>query len=297
MQMRMSRVLAKLRAGGAALTFKMNLADARAAEIAAMCGCDCLWLDQEHVANDYAPLEACIWAAKSQNVDVMVRVPRGSYSDHVRPLELDAAGIMVPHVMSLADAQAVVRMTRFHPVGRRPVDGGNADGAYCEIEFREYLRQANEQRFVVVQIEDPEPLAELDAIAALPGIDVIFFGPGDFSHAIGAPGQWDHPQLLAARQRVVEAATAHGKVAGTVSGPGNVKELLAQGFRFLNLGADVVGLAEYCKSMTTAFRDAAAVTLPPSTPQPPNPSTPQPTPAQPLNHPTTQPVTTLYGGK
>ncbi len=283
MQMRASRVLGKLRAGGAALTFKMNLADARVAEIAAMCGCDCLWLDQEHVANDYAPLEACIWAAKSRDVDVMIRVPRGSYSDHVRPLELDAAGIMVPHVMSLADAQAVVRMTRFHPIGRRPVDGGNADGGYCEVEFREYLRQANEQRFVVVQIEDPEPLAELDAIAALPGLDIIFFGPGDFSHAIGAPGEWDHPQLLAARQRVAEAAAAHGKVAGTVAHAGNVKELLAQGFRFLNLGADVIALTQYCKSMTAAF-SAATATLPPSSTQPPT--------AQPLT-----PSTTLYGGK
>lgn len=73
-----------------------------------------------------------------------------------------------------------------------------SNGACCEVEFVDYLRQANEQRVVVVQIEDPEPLAELDAIAALPGIDVLFFGPGDFGHSIGAPGEWDHPQLLAA---------------------------------------------------------------------------------------------------
>ena len=258
MQMRASRVLAKLRAGGAAFTFKMNLADARAAEIAAMGGCDCLWLDQEHVANDYRVLESCIWAAKSRDVDVMVRVPRGSYSDHVRPLELDAAGIMVPHVMSLADAQAVVRMTRFHPLGRRPVDGGNADGAYCNIDFIDYLKQANEQRFVVVQIEDPEPLAELDSIAALPGIDMLFFGPGDFSHGIGAPGQWDHPLLLDARRRVAEAAMAHGKFAGTVASPANLDELIALGYRFLSMGADVVGLSQYCHALMAEFAKRSA---------------------------------------
>jgi len=71
-----------------------------------MAGFDCLWLDMEHVANDYATIEHGIWAAKSRDTDVLVRVPRGSYSDLVRPLELDAAGIMVPHVMSLADAKA-----------------------------------------------------------------------------------------------------------------------------------------------------------------------------------------------
>lgn len=258
-QMRPSRVLAKLRAGHVVNCFKLNLADARAMEIAAMTGFDCLWTDMEHVANDWSVIEKGIWAAKSQNVDVMVRVARGGYSDYIRPLELDATGIMVPHVMSLADAKAVVRMTRFHPIGRRPVDGGNADGAYCRIEFTDYLKQANEQRFVVVQIEDPEALEELDAIAALPGIDMLFFGPGDFSHGIGAPGVWDHPRLLDARRRVVQAALAHGKFAGTVASPANLDELIAMGYRFLNVGADVIGLAQYCNSVMADFTKRPAV--------------------------------------
>lgn len=248
-QMRPSRVLAKLRAGDVATCFKLNLADARAMEIAAMAGFDCLWPDMEHVGNDLSVIEKGIWAAKSQDVDVMVRVARGGYSDYIRPLELDATGIMVPHLMSLADAQQVVRMTRFHPIGRRPVDGGNADGAYCNIDLQTYLKMANEQRFLVVQIEDPEPLAELDAIAALPGIDMLFFGPADFSQGIGAPGEWDDPRLLDARRRVAEAARRHGKFAGTVGSPANLGELVAMGYRFVNIGADVVGLSNYCRSI------------------------------------------------
>lgn len=251
--MRPSRVLARLREGGTASCFKMNLSDARAVEIAAMAGFDCLWLDMEHVPNDFAAIERAVWAAKSQDVDVMVRVARGSYSDYVRPLEADAAGIMVPHVMSLADAQAVQRMTRFHPIGRRPLDGGNADGAYCGVELDSYLKEANAQRFVVVQIEDPEPLDDLDAIAALPGIDMLFFGPGDFSQGIGAPGQWEHPKLVEARKRVADAAARHGKFAGTVASPANFEALRAMGYRFLNMGADVIGLSQYCKSMAAAF--------------------------------------------
>jgi 4-hydroxy-2-oxoheptanedioate aldolase len=251
--MRPSRVLAKLRSGQVATSFKLNLADARAAEIAAMAGFDCLWLDMEHVPNDLAVIEKGIWAAKAHACDVLVRVSRGSYSDYIRPLELDAAGIIVPHIMSLEDAENVVRMTRFHPLGRRPVDGGNADGAYCGIEFAEYLKQANEQRLVIVQIEDPEPLAELSAIAALPGIDMLFFGPGDFSHGIGAPGAWDDPRLLEARHQVAEAALAHGKFAGTVASPDNLDELIALGYRFLSMGADVIGLAEYCGSIMAEF--------------------------------------------
>lgn len=258
-QMRPSRTLAKLRSGGIASCFKLNLADARAVEIAALAGFDCLWTDMEHVPNDLSVIEKGIWAAKAHDADVLVRVPRGSYSDYIRPLEMDAAGVMVPHVMSLADAQSVVRMTRFHPLGRRPVDGGNADGAYCDIEFVEYLKQANEQRFVIVQIEDPEPMAVLDEIAVLPGIDMLFFGPGDFSHGIGAPGQWDHPQLLDARRRVAEVALAHGKFAGTVASPGNLDELIALGYRFISMGADVVGLSQYCKSVMAEFTKRPAI--------------------------------------
>jgi len=188
----------------------------------------------------------------------VVRVARGSYSDHIRPLELDATGIMVPHVMSLEDARNVVRMTRFHPVGLRPVDGGNADGKYCNVPFVDYLQQANEERFIIVQIEDPEPLDDLDAICALDGIDIILFGPGDFSHGIGAPGQFEHPDLLAARRRVAECANRHGKVAGTVGGLGNLQELIDMGFRFVNLGADVLALSQYYQGIAAGFREHEA---------------------------------------
>jgi 4-hydroxy-2-oxoheptanedioate aldolase len=252
MHMRPSRVLQMLHAGETVYTFKLNTSDPRIAEIVAMSGFPCLWVDQEHTTCDWSALETQIFAAKAHNADVMVRVPRGGYSDYIHPLELDAAGIMVPHVMSLADAQAVVRMTRFHPIGRRAVDGGNADGAYCGVEFMQYLREANAQRFLCIQIEDPEPLDELDAICALDGIDIIFFGPGDFSHSIGDPGNFDHPRLLDARRRVAESALRHGKWAGTVGNPGTAAELAAMGYRFINIAADVLAIADYCKERLKA---------------------------------------------
>jgi len=253
MNMRPSRVLARLRAGEVVSCFKINLADARAVEIVGIAGFDCAWADLEHIANDWSLIEKQVWAAKAHDLDLMVRVARGSYSDYVRPLELDAAGIMVPHVMSLADAQNVVRMTRFHPIGRRAVDGGNADGAYTNIDFVEYLRQANAQRFVAIQIEDPEPLQELPAIAALEGIDIIFFGPGDFSHGIGAPGQWDHPRIIETRRRIAEVCLAKGKIAGTVASPANLEEVIDLGYRFIAMGADVIGLSQYCRELAAEF--------------------------------------------
>jgi len=236
----------------------MNLESSRVAEIAALSGFDCVWADREHTAVNWSDLEKQILAAKTQDTDVMVRVSRGSYSDYIRPLELDASGIMVPHVMGLQDAQNIVRMTRFHPIGLRPLDGGNSDAAFCLVDISEYLEQANAQRFVAIQIEDPEPLEELDAIAALPGIDMLFFGPGDFSQAIGAPGQWNHPLIGEARRRVAEVCVANGKFAGTVGSLDNKDELISLGYRFISIGADVVGLSQYCGKIAAAFSSDSA---------------------------------------
>ena len=252
-RMRPSRVLRKLRAGQVASCFKLNLADPRAAEIAAMSGFDCIWLCLEHIPTDWSALENQIRGAKVWDVDSIVRVGRGAYSDYVRPLEADAAGIMVPHLMSLAQAREVVRMTKFHPIGRRPVDSGNVDGAFCGIPLPEYIRQANEQRFVCVQIEDPEPLDELDEIAALEGVDMLFFGPADFSHGIGAPGEWDHPAIREARKRIAEVCAAHGKVAGTVASPETLRQTVDMGYRFVCMGADVLGLSHYCRDLASAY--------------------------------------------
>ena len=254
MQMRPSKVLKKLRAGQLASCVKLNLADPRSAEIAAICGFDCVWVDMEHIPSDWSVIENQIRAAKAYDVDTLVRVARGSYSDYIRPLEADAAGIMVPHVMSLDDAKKVVWQTRFHPLGRRPIDGGNADGAYCMIDLKEYIRTANQQRFVIVQIEDPEPLDELEEIAKLPGIDMLFFGPGDFSHGIGTPGQWDNPLIDQTRRRIAQVATANGKFAGTVGSPDDIQNLVDMGYRFISSGADVVALWSYFKPIMTAFR-------------------------------------------
>ena len=249
MNMRRSKTLELLRAGKTVISTKCNTSDPRVVEIAAMMGFPCIWVDTEHTANDYFVTEKQIMAAKMYDADVLVRIPRGSYSEYIRPLELDAAGIMVPHVMSVEEAKEIVRMTRFHPIGRRPVDGGNADAKYCMVPTHEYTQQANDQRFVILQIEDPEAMEQIDEIAALEGFDMLFFGPADYSHAIGVPGQMDHPEVVAGFRRVAEAAKKHGKFAGTVGTKANAAERLAMGYQFMNIGADVVALDNYFKDV------------------------------------------------
>lgn len=254
MDMRKSRVLRKIRNGETAFSFKLNLGDVRAAEIAAMSGIDCLWTDMEHVPNDYYAIENIVRAAKIYDVDVLTRVKRGSYSDLINPLEADSTGIMVPHLMSLEEAKQIVYYTKFHPIGRRPIDGGNADGNYCLTDGNTYIKQANEERFNVVQIEDPEPLKDLDAICALEGIDMIFFGPADFSQGIGHPNDFAHPELARVKELVAKTARKYGKMAGTVGGIGNYKQLEEMGYNFINLGADVIGLTSYYTDIVSKIK-------------------------------------------
>lgn len=250
-----SRVLNKIKNGQTAFAFKINLNDPRVAEIASMSGADCVWLDMEHVPSDFVQLENMIRACKLYGVDTLVRVSKGSYSDFVRPLEADATGIMVPHLMSLEEAKKIVYYTKFQPIGRRPLDGGNADGKFCLVDTEVYVKEANERRFTVIQIEDPEPLDELEEICALPGIDMIFFGPGDFSHAIGKVHDMDNERTLEVRKLVGKTARKYGKMAGTVGGVSDVKQLQEEGYNFISLGADVVALIQYFSSIIKEVKD------------------------------------------
>jgi 4-hydroxy-2-oxoheptanedioate aldolase len=244
-KMRPSRVLAKLRAGKPVFCTKLNLTDPRAVEIAALFGFDCVWLCREHVPNTLNDIENMIRAAKMYNVDSLVRVPRGGYNNLIHPLEMDAAGIMVPHCMSAEDARQIVYYTKFHPIGRRPIDGGNADSRYCLIPNTEYAKQANEQRFVMIQIEDPEVMDDLDEIAAMPGVDMLLFGGADYSQGLGVTGQSDDPRIADARKRVAEAARKHGKFAGIPCSIDTAQEMLDLGYQFITIGADVAGLTGY----------------------------------------------------
>ena len=252
-QMRGSRVLARLRAGETACCTKINSCDVRVVEIAAMSGVDCVLLCLEHVPNTLRDIEHQVRAAKMFDVDTLVRVPRGSYSDLIYPLEMDATGIMTPHVMSAADARKIVWQTRFHPIGRRPLDGGGADGGYATMPAAEYIRQANAERMLVVQVEDPEPLDDIEEIAMLEGINIIFFGAADFSQGVGAPGDFNHSKVVETLHRIPKVAQRHGKVAGTSANFDNMNELMEMGYRFLVVDADVVMLSRGFTRVAAAF--------------------------------------------
>ena len=247
----------ELRAGKAPTCFKLNLSDPRILELGGLAGVSAIWICNEHVSNDWFNLENQIRAAKLYDVDTIVRVEKGSYSDYIKPFESDATAIMVPHVRTAEEARHIVEMTRFHPLGRRPVDGGNPDGRYCQIPVAQYMAHSNSERLLIFQIESPEALENVEAIAAVPGYEMLLFGPGDFSHLLGKPGQITAPEVVAARKRVGAAARKHGKFAMASGMIAPRAELEAEGYGVFTLGADVLGLGQYFKAQLAAFEGAA----------------------------------------
>jgi 4-hydroxy-2-oxoheptanedioate aldolase len=256
MNLRTSRILRELRAGQRPTCFKLNLGDPRVIELCGLAGASAVWLCNEHVPNDWFNLENQIRAAKLYDVDTIVRVEKGSYSDYVKPFEADATAIMVPHVKTAEEARHVVEITRFCPLGRRPLDGGNPDGHYCQIPTAEYMAHSNTERLLIFQIESPEALENVEAIAAVPGYEMLLFGPGDFSHLIGKPGKLDAPEVVAARKRVGSAAIKHGKYAMAPGMMAPWPVLEEEGYGVFTLGADVLGLGEYCRMQIEAFTGA-----------------------------------------
>ncbi len=251
-----SVVLRKLRNGEAVWCAKANLTDPNVIEIMGYAGVDCVWLCMEHGPVDFETVHHQVRTAKMMGMDSLVRVAKGSYADYIRPLEMDASGIMIPHCMSGAEARDIVRMTRFQPVGRRAWDSGNSDGPFCMRAPKEYIAFANDQRFVMVQIEDKEAVECMEDIVAAEGIDIIFLGPGDLSHSYGVPGEFAHPLVQAAIDKLAALCKKHNRFWGIPCGPADAPRMLEKGARFLAAGADVIALTAYFKEMREAFGPA-----------------------------------------
>jgi 4-hydroxy-2-oxoheptanedioate aldolase len=182
-------------------------------------------------------------AARVGASDIIARPAKGEYMRMARLLEAGAAGIMYPRCESPEEAAEVVKWMKFAPMGERGIDAANADAPYCCMPIKPYLKTANEETIVIVQIESPRGLEKAEAIAKVPGVDLLMFGPADLSVLAGIPCEFDNPYMLQAMERVAKAAKAAGIHWGTVSGtPEHTRKLLDLGARFICHGADILAM-------------------------------------------------------
>ena len=149
-------------------------------------------------------------------------------------------GIMVPCVESAKQAEAVVRATKYPPQGKRGTAFGIAHDGYVRGDVTETMRRANESNLLLAQIESPDGVENVDAIASVEGVDVLWVGHNDLTTAMGIPGQFDHPDYHAALNEVARACKEHGKVAGfRPDSITQATELVSLGYRILAYLSDV----------------------------------------------------------
>jgi 4-hydroxy-2-oxoheptanedioate aldolase len=243
--MRVSQIRGKLSRNEPVLVTTLHLCDAALFEMASLMGFDGLWIDMEHHAHSLADVQNLMRAARIGRADVLTRPAKGEFMRLGRMLEAGAQGIIYPRCDNAEEAAELVKWAKFPPLGKRGCDGGSADNPYCFTPTATYVQQANEQTFLVAQIEDPDALEHADAIAAVEGIDVLFLGPGDFSALGGFPGQINHPRIAEATQRIAAAARRTGKHWGRpVNSALEARELIDLGARFINYSSDLLIVKE-----------------------------------------------------
>lgn len=239
--MRPSRVKAKLKRGEPALVTCCHFIDPSVYELVSLMGFDGIWLDLEHHATSDETAATLMRAARVGASDIIARPAKGEFMRIGRLLEAGAQGIMYPRCESAEEAAELVRWAKFAPQGDRGVDGANGDNPYCTMPMPAYLKAANEDTLLIVQLESVAALDQAEAIARVPGVDVLMLGPGDLSVNARIPYQFDHPLIIDAHSRIAKAAKQAGKWWGTVTaGPDHTKKLFEMGAKLVFDGCDLI---------------------------------------------------------
>ena len=235
-----SKALEKLRAGDFVRTaIVTRVTEPWLAEFIGRAGYDLIWLDMEHRDFDYGVVAPMALACRATGIDLMVRILKTGYSSPMRVLEAGANGIMVPHCRSAAEARQWVEWTRFHPLGARGYDGAGPDADFALVEPTTYMKHANQQTFLVLQIEDRDALEHVDQIVAVEGVDALFVGPADLTISFGVPFQFTHPDVQKAIDRIANAAAKAGKWWGMPTGTAEAtQQALSRGARIVTGGND-----------------------------------------------------------
>ncbi len=208
-------------------------------ELAAGAGFDWVILDMEHGLGDEAKLLSMIRCLDGTNTAPLVRIPALREEAVKRALDFGAAGILCPMVRSADDARELVHLTQYPPLGRRGLTASSRASGYGK-HFGDYFARANTEILRVVQIETPEALAAIDAIAAVDGVDVLFIGHSDLSLSLDCYGDFTHPKMVQAEKDVLAAAAHNGKIAGLLlKQTMDADDYRARGFQFLALGTDI----------------------------------------------------------
>jgi 2-keto-3-deoxy-L-rhamnonate aldolase RhmA len=254
--MRTSLIRSRLAQGQAVRIACMYYPVAMMPAHAARAGFDAIWLDAEHNTWDRRELQRLLALHHLANIDCIVRTGSRTPAELYHLLEDGAAALMIPHVNTPADAAALARAVKFPPLGQRGLDGAGLDNDFYLTGTAAYPPAANAETFLILQIETPEALVAVDAIAATPGVDGLFIGPGDLALRLECPLDWTHPKMIAAEAAVAAAAARHQIAWGRPARDAqDIGRLAQKGGRLIAHGSDFGAVMTMLPAYGKAFRD------------------------------------------
>lgn len=233
----------KLKKGEVSMGTWLTIGHSTIAEILAMAGCEWIAIDMEHTSIGISDIEPIMQAIELGGASPMVRLSSNDPILAKRVMDIGAQGIIVPQVNSKEEAEMAVQSVKYAPEGFRGVGLYRAQGH--GTHFDEYIKTANDNVLVIVQIENIRGVENIEEIVSVPGVDGIFIGPYDLSCSLGIPGQLDHPKVEEARAKVLEVAKKHNMILGSHVVPPDKAEVdlrKEQGYTFIAYSTDALVL-------------------------------------------------------
>lgn len=236
--MRPNRLKQLWREDRTAFGFWMTLGSPEVVELASCLDVDWLLLDAEHGAASYEDCLRLLQAMNGSDATPLIRVPWNDTVAIKRALDMGAEGILVPQIKTAEEVAGIVAMCRYPPEGHRGIGPQRASRYY--LDFNDYMKKANEEIAVIVQIETVEAVDNLDAILAVPGLDAIFIGPADLSADMGYFPDMQAPEFLKVVDEILAKARKAGVPAGHYCGSGpEANERAAQGFLMVSINTEL----------------------------------------------------------
>jgi 2-keto-3-deoxy-L-rhamnonate aldolase RhmA len=255
-----SRIRRRVLDGETVVGAFVSLGSAGAAELLARAGFDWLIVDHEHGMGTEADLLAQLYAIESagelggRTTAALVRPEEGTRLRIGRALDLGAEGIMIPRLDVLEDIERAVTWLRWPPDGQRGLALGTRGAELSEVGHAD-VRSLNERILGIVQVESAAAVGIADRVAAIDGVDVLFVGPTDLSHALGLPGRFEEPVFVDALRSVVAACRSAGKSPGILlRRTDDLDRYLELGFTFIGLGSDGAFVTDGARAAVSAAR-------------------------------------------
>ena len=215
-------------------------------------------VDNEHGCYNSETVSDIIAAARGAGIAVVVRICEITRENVLKPLDAGASGLLVPQVDTADQAREIVRHAKYPPFGSRGVGLRRPHSLYARVNCAEYLAQANANTFIAVQMETARAVENVEAIAAVDGIDCVFAGPFDLSVSLGIPGQLSHPREVEAIDTMLDACRKYQKTGGILMfDPSALRAWIEKGMRFAAYSSDITLLADAARTAVEELKSCA----------------------------------------